>query len=116
MAIVNITCENDADFIRGFAYQYLDGSPVDLTGNTLRMGIRHHATDAHEDLLLTTENGGLVISDPPNGKFTLIILQAQLLRLQTGPYQHSLVRIAPSGPWHLRIWSGSLVNNPGPSR
>jgi hypothetical protein len=45
MAIVNITCENDADFIRGFFYQQLDGTPIDLTGNTMRMGIRVHAAD-----------------------------------------------------------------------
>lgn len=114
MAIVNITCENDADFIRGFLYQQLDGTPIDLTGNTMRMGIRFRAEDVNEEMLLTTENGGLVITDAPNGKFTVIITQAQLVLLQTGDYEHSLIRL--QGTSMLRIWSGSLVINPGASR
>jgi hypothetical protein len=117
MAICNITCWNDADFYRGFVYQTTDATPVpiDLTGNTMRMGIRHRAPDVTEELLLTTENGGLVITDAVNGKFTVWITQAQLLELPLGDYEHSLVRIPPSG-LHLRIWSGTLVNNAGPSR
>jgi hypothetical protein len=120
MAIVNITCENDADFLRGFVYQTLLsdgvtlGPPVNLTGNTMRMGVRAHASDVTEDLLLTTENGGLIITDAPNGKFTVIITQVQLVEMQTGSYEHSLVRITGSNT--LRIWSGSLVINPGASR
>jgi len=108
MAIVNITCENDADFLRGFVYQTLLsdgvtlGPPVNLTGNTMRMGVRAHASDVTEDLLLTTENGGLIIT------------QVQLVEMQTGSYEHSLVRITGSNT--LRIWSGSLVINPGASR
>ena len=82
MAIVDITAENDADFIRGFVYQTLNadgspGAPVDLTGNKLRMGVRVHAADIEEDLLLTTENGGLTITDPVNGMFTLWITNEQ---------------------------------------
>lgn len=117
MAIVNITVENDADFYRQFAYQLVDGSPIDLTGNTMRMGIRHRAEDAHEDLLLTTENGGLLINDAPNGKFAVRITQDQLVHLPTGAYEHSLIRIVGDDPeQRYRIWSGSLVNNAGPSR
>lgn len=122
MAIVDITTENDADFIRGFVYQTLlsdgvtPGPPVDLTGNKLRMGIRHRAPDVTEELLLTTENGGLTITDAVNGKFTLHITQAQLLELPLGDYEHSLIRIVTSSGLQLRIWSGTLVNNAGASR
>jgi hypothetical protein len=116
MPIVNITTENDADFIRGFIYRYMpSGTPVDLTGNTLQMGVRANATDIEEQLLLTTENGGFVITDPVNGSFTLTILQAQLERLPIRTFDHSLIRITPSGA-KKRIWSGTLTNNPGPSR
>ncbi|MGX1323248.1 hypothetical protein AB7M17_006701 [Bradyrhizobium sp. USDA 377] len=114
MAIVNITCQNDADFYRQFAYQTLDGAPIDLTGNAMRMGIRRHAADAAEEMLLTTENGGLAIVDPPHGKFTVRITQDQLVRLALGSYEHSLIRIV--GTMQLRIWSGSLVNNAGATR
>ena len=118
MAIVNITTENDADFIRGFIYQTNAEPPVpvDLTGNTMRMGIRRRAEDATEEMLLTTNvGGGLVITDPVNGRFTLAIKQKQLLELPVGEYEHSLIRTTPAGD-QLRIWSGSLINNAGASR
>jgi hypothetical protein len=114
MAIVNITTQTDADFIRGFAYQYTSGGPVDLTGNTMRMGIRSHASDVTEVMLLTTENGGIVITDAPNGQFTITMKQADLLSIPIQDYEHSLIRIG--GGMQLRVWSGTLTNTPGPSR
>jgi hypothetical protein len=114
MAIVNIIVQNDADFYRQFTYQYVSGAPIDLTGNTLRMGVRRHAKDVAEDLLLTTENGGLAIVDAPNGLFTVRMTQEQLERLPTGDYEHSLIRL--DGTQRLRVWSGTLTNNAGPSR
>lgn len=116
MAVVTITIENDADFIRGFAYKYTpSGTPVDLTGNKLRMGIRRRAEDATEEMLLTTENGGLIISDGAGGKFTVVLRQKQLVILPNGEYDQSLIRITPTGD-KLRVWSGTLTNNAGPSR
>src|SRR5437764_4770940 len=116
MSVVDITCWNDSDFIRGFIYQTTDATPVpiNLTGNTMRMGVRHRAEDATEEMLLTTENGGLAITDAINGKFSVTITAAQLLQLPLGSYEHSLVRVA-SGQ-HLRVWSGTLINNAGASR
>ena len=103
--------------MRGFVYQTTDATPlpIDLTGNTMRMGIRVHAEDAIEELLLTTENGGLSITDAPNGKFTVWITQAQLLQLALGQYDHSLIRITSTG-LKLRVWSGTLTNTAGASR
>lgn len=115
MAIVNITVENDADFYRQFAYQMVDGTPINLTGNTMRMGVRRNAGDVTEEMLLTTENGALAIIDAPNGVFTVRITQDQLVHLDTGDYEHSLVRM-PNTTEVYRIWSGTLTNNPGPSR
>jgi hypothetical protein len=119
MPTVDITVENDSDFSRGFTYLLLnddgtDGPPVDLSGNTMRMGIRHHASDVIEELLLTTENNGIVITDPKNGKFTLIITQEQLIQMPTGSYDHSMIRMNAANTFH--VWSGSLTVNPGPSR
>jgi hypothetical protein len=115
MAIVNITVENDADFYRQFAYQTVDGAPIDLTGNTLRMGIRKRAEDVTEDMLLTTENGGLAIIDPVNGIFTVRLTQDQLVHLPVGDYEHSLIRLLSDNE-RYRMWSGTLTNNPGASR
>ena len=117
MAIVNLTTYSDADFIRGFMYQYADGgAPVDLTGNKMRMGIRKNATDAAELILLTTENGGLQIINPTVGQFTLWLTLYQLERLRPDIYVHSLIRIPPVNCPHLRNRSGQLTHNAGPSR
>jgi hypothetical protein len=119
MSIVDITVENDSDFARGFTYLLVNddgsnGPPINLTGNKMRMGIRHHASDVIEELLLTTENNGIVITDGVNGKFTVLITQDQLLQMPTGGYEHSLVRITAANTFH--VWSGSLTVNPGASR
>jgi|SRR6185369_17595265 hypothetical protein len=114
MAIVNIFTTSDADFYRGFAYQQLTGVPIDLTGNKMHMGIRKHAEDVTEFLLLTTENGGIIITDALNGKFTVWIKQDQLVRLSPDSYVHSLIR--DTGTLLLEMWSGSLTHEAGPSR
>jgi hypothetical protein len=117
MAIVNLTTESDADFMRGFLYQYKDsGQPVDLTGNVMKMGIRRQATDTTELLQLTTDNGGLIINSATVGYFTLWITLDQLLRLEPYTYVHSLIRIRPNDNLNLRVWSGTLTHNAGPSR
>jgi hypothetical protein len=65
-------------------------------------------------MLLTTENGGLAISDPPNGLFTVYISQDQLVAMQVGDYEHSLIRMKAGA--QLRIWSGTMTINAGASR
>jgi|GEM_PF-3642108 len=114
MPTVNISTESDADFRRGFVYQMTNGTPIDLTGDTMRMGIRRHATDATEQLLLTTENGGIEIVDAANGKFNVTIEYDALRRLAPGDYVHSLIRIHAGE--RLRIWSGTLTHAAGASR
>jgi hypothetical protein len=119
MPTVDITVENDSDFGRGFVYLLLNndgtnGPAIDLTGNTMRMGVRRNAADVAEELLLTTENNGIVITNPKAGQFSVFITQEQLIALPTGTYAHSLIRINSTNTFH--VWSGSLVINPGPSR
>ena len=118
MAIVNITTQSDADFIRSFFYQYTStGDGVDLTGAKMKMGIRKRPEDVTELLMLTTENGGIQIVNPSIGNFIIWITHDQLERLRPDTYVHSLIRI-PAGPanLHLRVWSGNLTHNAGPSR
>jgi hypothetical protein len=115
MAIVNIITTSDADYFQGFAYQQSTGAPVDLTDDMMRMGLRKHAADIAELMLLTTENGGLIITDAVGGKFTLWIKQGDLLRLTPGQYVHSLIRTRPDG-LQLRVWEGTLTHTAGPSR
>jgi hypothetical protein len=114
MTIVNITTASDADFYRGFGYQDINGAPIDLTGSTMHMGVRKDAGDVTEVLLLTTENGGIIITDAPGGMFTVWITQDQLEHLSPNIYVHSLIRT--TGPLQLEMWSGTLTHEAGPSR
>jgi hypothetical protein len=114
-SIVNITTTSDADCYHGFAYQDTLGNPIDITGSTLRMGVRKNAEDIIELMLLTSENGGLMITDAVNGQFTLWIKQADLLELAPDTYVHSLIRTMSDG-LQLQMWSGTLTHSAGPSR
>lgn len=126
MAIVNISTVSDADYNRAFSYMVITDAtadpvtmaPFDLTGSKLRMGVRKQAEDHEEDLLLTTENGGIVIFDALNGQFYITISKQQLSDLPTGTYVHSLVRIMSftDQDFTYRVWSGTLTHSAGPSR
>ena len=113
-SIVNITVENDADFYRSFQYQTLSGIPIDLTGASLEMMLRRHAADVAAVLRLGTDTGEMNIYDPPNGLFTVLILQATLERLGLGDFDHSNIMTVVGRK--TPIWSGVLTNNAGPTR
>ena len=115
MAVVNITVENDADFYRTFQYVMLSsGTPIDITGASLEMMLRHHAEDAEAVLRLGTDTGEMVLTDPANGLFTVMIRQDVLERLGLGSYDHS--NIMTLNGLKTKIWNGTLVNNAGPTR
>ena len=114
MAIVNITTQNDADVYRTFALQTTAGVPIDLTGASLEMMLRRHATDETAVLRFGTDTGELVLTDPVNGQFTLRISQDILVHLGLGDYDQS--NIMTRAGYKLRIWTGTLTNNPGPTR
>ena len=115
MAIVNITVENDADFYRMFQYVAAsDGTPIDMTGASLEMMLRRNATDANAYLRLGTDTGELVMVDALNGMFSVFISQAALAQLALGTYDQS--NIMTAGTSKTRVWSGTLTNNPGPTR
>ena len=85
MATVNITVENDADFYRTFQYVMASsGAPIDITGASLEMMLRRHAEDVEALLRLGTDSGEIVLTDPANGLFTVLIRQDALERLGLG--------------------------------
>lgn len=114
MAIVNISVYSDADFYRTFQYQTLDGDPIDITGASMVMMLRRHAEDATVDMRLGTDTGEMVITDPVNGTFTVLITQPVLERLALGDYAHS--NIMTLGGYKRSLWTGTFTNNAGPSR
>jgi hypothetical protein len=114
MAIVNITVENDADFYWQFQYVDSTAAPIDLTGATLEMMLRRHAADGTALLRLASDTGDFVLTDPVNGFFTLRIAQDVLEHLGLGSFDHS--NIMTRGGYKTRLWSGTLINNAGPTR
>ncbi|MCP3471438.1 hypothetical protein NLM33_18850 [Bradyrhizobium sp. CCGUVB1N3] len=114
MTTVNISTESDADFRRAFVYQTVDGAPIDLTGWTFHMMLRPHVEDATVSMELTTENGRIALVDAVNGKFELVVLQADLEQLAAHEYQQSL--IASNSGAQIRIWRGTWAHSMGPSR
>ena len=85
MATVNITVTNDADFHRTFQYMMqVSGLPIDLTGASLEMMLRRHAEDVEAVLRLGTDTGEIMLTDPVNGVFTILIRQDTLERLGLG--------------------------------
>jgi hypothetical protein len=114
MSIVNITVENDADFYCVFQYQTVSGVAIDITGASMVMMLRRHAADIQAELRLGTDTGEIVLVDPVNGMFTVRIMQAILLQLGLGDYDHS--NVMTSGGYKRSIWTGTFTNNPGASR
>lgn len=115
MTIVNITVENDADFYRAFQYTASDGvTPVNMTGGTMEMMLRRHAEDVEALLRLATDTGEIVMTDAPHGMFTVLIRQDVLARLDLGEYDQS--NILTLGGLKIKVWSGTLTNNAGPTR
>jgi hypothetical protein len=114
MAIVNITTQNDADFYRTFSWQTIAGDPIDLSGGAMEMMLRRHAEDKAAVMRLGTDTGEIVFVDAPNGMFTVRIAQDALVHLGLGDFEHS--NIFDRSNYKVRVWSGTLVNNAGPTR
>jgi hypothetical protein len=116
MATVNITVENDADFYQVFQYATAAEPPVPISivGGTLEMMLRRHAEDEAALLRLSTEMGEIALVDAAAGKFSIMIPAIELQRLALGEYVHSL--ILTLGGLKTKIWSGTFVNNAGPTR
>ena len=114
MATVNITVDSDADFYRIFQYQTLDGDPVDITGAVLWMMLRRHAKDEAAVLRVGSDTGEIVLIDPVNGKWTMLIKKEELERMETGDFDQSLI-MEINGRKNS-VWSGLFTINPGPSR
>jgi hypothetical protein len=114
MAIVNIVVENDADFYRVFQYTVVAGMPIDITGAEMEMMLRRHAPDVAAVLRLGTDTGEIVLVDPVNGKFTVLIKQDVLEHLGLGDFDHS--NIMTLNGLKTLLWHGVLTNNAGPTR
>lgn len=83
-----------------FWMQNMDKSPVIMTGWTARMMLRKRYSDKAPALTLTTENLGIEFA-PLEGKFTIIITDAQMTALAVdhapAKYVYDFEAILPNG-------------------
>jgi hypothetical protein len=119
MAIVNITVQNDADLYQLFQYVSVNpdgsiGQPINMTGASLEMMLRRHASDETAVLRLATDSGEFVLTDPTDGYFTLKVVQSVLEQLGLGSFDQS--NIMTLGGLKTSVWRGTFVINPGPTR
>jgi len=64
-----------------------DGSPIDLTGATIRMMLRLNKTQASPDLSLSTAASGITITDAVNGLFEI---DEQIISIDSAVYFHDM--------------------------
>jgi hypothetical protein len=114
MSIVNITVYNDADFYRTFVWQTVAGAAIDLTGGVMEMMLRRHAKDEAAVLRLGSDTGEIVFVSAASGQFTVRISQDALVHLGLGDFDQS--NIFNRNGYKVRVWTGLLTNNAGPTR
>lgn len=113
---LDLTTYTDSDLVESFIYQLVDGTPIDLTGYSLRMHVRKHAEDATALFECSTFNGLIWWNDIVGGAFTLQIPVAILVSLSPGTYTQSLIATQPVSLLRRDLWRGSLIHAAGPTR
>lgn len=68
-----ITINQRASFVMTVQLEYLDGTPVDLTGFTAMMQVRQTPTNEEVVVELSTDNGRITFPEPTEGKMQLYI-------------------------------------------
>lgn len=96
--VYNILCEQGTTFSRVFTLRYPDEidptiyHDFDLTNYTARMQVRRLITSTTAMIELTTENGGIVITNPAGGELTVYMTNEQTASLTSdGVYDIELI-------------------------
>lgn len=115
-ATIDLTIYQGSTFSQ--AFQWKTGNPptpVNLTGYTARMQIREKLTSPTPIITLTTENGGIVITDAENGSFSLEISATDTAALSFKSAVYDLEFISPSG-FVRRLFEGGVTLSPEVTR
>lgn len=85
-----------------------DATPIDITGWALRASLRKTPTDPIVLSELTTENGGFVLVDAPNGRLAFVLDETLTAILPVGRIHFDVLHEnGPSGP--VWIFGGSFI-------
>lgn len=115
---MNISKNEDwiVPFIYGsYAIDGITILPIDLTDSLIKLEIRVRETD-HEALVsVFSPDHGIVMNDPVNGQFTIVILRDKMHHLTAGIYFADLVRLMPNG-FQERILDAQAIVVEGTTR
>jgi hypothetical protein len=115
-ATVNLTIYQGSTFSQEFQWKSGDPAvPVDLTGYAARMQIREKISSPNYIVNLTTENGGIVIRDAVNGKFSIEISADATTTMNFKTAVYDLEFVSPDGIVR-RLLGGTVTLSPEVTR
>lgn len=109
---VDFTLANTEDLRQGFALADQAATPIDLTGTSLLMTMRH--IDSSVSSEISTANGRITLSDARSGCFELLVPAATMRTFEPGSYRHDLLMTSADGATQ-RVWSGTVTLEAGVS-
>lgn len=116
-AKLDLTFYQGATYRRSFQWQTgATPSPVNLTGYSARMQVRRKLSDPDPPLLeLTTQNGGIAITNAAEGRFELFVSASDTAALSFRSGVYDLELVAPSGDV-IRLFEGNAILSPEVTR
>lgn len=110
----DIVCEQGASFVRVLYWKDENEVPIVLFGYTARMHVRATVQATTTLVVLTTENGGILL-DPASGMITLQLSATQTNALAARKAVYDLELVSPSG-FVTRLIEGSFTIVPQVTR
>ena len=114
--VIDLVTYSDADLVQSYIYQTIGGERISLTGWSLRLMVRKHASDPTAMFECNTQNGRIWFNDAAQGEFTLQIPISILVTLAPGSYDQSLIGTEPASLLRRDLWRGALEHAAGPTR
>jgi hypothetical protein len=100
----DISIEQGSGFNLPITFKH-GGVPADLTGCAVRMQARSKVGASTKLIELTTQNGGIALTDAAHGKFTLLMTAAATAALEFARAVYDL-EIVPSAGEPYRLLEG----------
>jgi hypothetical protein len=114
--ILDLVTYSDADLVSSYIHKTAAGTPVNMTGYSLRLMVRRQANDQTAEFECSTHNGRIWWNNAAGGAFTLQIPISILSILAPGTYYQSLIATEPFSLLRREMWRGKLEHSAGPTR
>lgn len=111
-----LTIEAGATFARTLVWKDANGTPKPLAGYTARMQIRQKISDPEPVEELTTENGGITLTDPGQIDLRIAASNTALLTIKSAVYDLELVDGSTVPETVTRLLQGTVTISPEVTR